>query len=160
METITVIAVGKIKEKFFRDALDEYKKRLSRHCNFNITELKDEPLPDNPSEKEKIQILSKEGERILKSLPKTSYTIALCIEGKCIPSEKFASLLSEGANLGKGNITFIIGGSLGLSDEVKKSADFKLSFSEMTYPHQLMRVILSEQIYRGYCIRTGSPYHK
>lgn len=160
MLTVTVIAVGKIKEKYFTDAIDEYSKRLSRYCKLNIIELKDEPTPDNPSDTEKDAVLKKESSRILERIPKSAFVIPLCIEGKKKSSVEFSQLLSKTASNGYSEIVFIIGGSMGLCDEVKARADFKLSFSEMTFPHQLMRVILLEQIYRSFNILSGGKYHK
>lgn len=160
MITITVIAVGKIKEKFFTEAIDEYSKRLGRYCKLNIVELKDEATPENISEKETELILKKEGARIIEKLPKSAYIIPLCIEGKKKSSEEFSKLIESVAGDGKSDIVFIIGGSLGICDEIKAMADFKLSFSDMTFPHQLMRVILLEQIYRAFNIASGGKYHK
>nr|QGT51123.1 ribosomal RNA large subunit methyltransferase H [uncultured Firmicutes bacterium] len=160
MVAVTIIAVGKLKEKFYRDAAAEYEKRLSRFCKLNILELKDEPTPDTPTEKERDAVLEKEGARILSKIPDSAYVIALCVEGSQRPSEKFAQLLEQAEIEGRGHIVFVIGGSLGLSAQVKNRANLRLSFSEMTFPHQLMRVILLEQIYRGFQIRTGTQYHK
>lgn len=160
MLKIDIICVGKLKEKFFRDAENEYIKRLSRYSKINVIEVKDEPTPDKPTETEKNKVLSKEGEAILKKLAPSSYVIALCVEGSQMPSEtlakKFESLMSGGC----GYITLIIGGSMGLSDEVKNRAGLKLSFSEMTFPHRLMRIILLEQVYRAFTIIEGKTYHK
>jgi len=146
---INIIAVGKIKEKYIQMGIDEFKKRLSRYCSLNIIEVNDEKAPENLSEREMELVKQKEGERILSKIPLNSYVIALAIEGKCLSSEEFSekirSLMIDGIN----NITFIIGGSLGLSKEVLDKSHFKLSFSKMTFPHQLMRLILLEQIYRG-----------
>lgn len=160
MINVTLIAVGKIKEKYFTDAIAEYSKRLTRYCKFNIIEVKDEPTPDNPSLREMELILDTEGERISSKLPKGGYIIPLCIEGKKISSTEFSNLIERTASMGKSEIVFIIGGSMGLSDKIKKLADFKLSFSDMTFPHQLMRVILSEQLYRAFNISEGGRYHK
>lgn len=157
---ITVIAPGKIKERYFSEAIDEYKKRLSRYGKTEIIELKDEPTPEAPSQKEKEIILEKEGERIREKIPSGSYVVALCVEGKQKTSEELASLFSEVSLSGKSRITFVIGGSLGLSDKIKNSADLKLSFSKLTFPHKLMRVILMEQIYRAFTICEGKTYHK
>lgn len=160
MINVTVIAVGKIKEKYFTDAVGEYSKRLGRYCKLNIVELKDEPTPDNPSDKERESVLKKEGERIADKIPKGAYVIALCIEGKQKTSVEFSKLIEQIATDGNSDIVFIIGGSLGIYDEIKKRSDYKLSFSEMTFPHQLMRVVLLEQIYRGFNISNGGKYHK
>ncbi len=160
MINVTLITVGKIKEKYFTDAIGEYSKRLTRYCKLNIIELKDEPTPDNPSLRETELILDTEGERIISKLPKGAYIIPLCIEGKKISSTDFSNLIDKTASMGKSEIVFIIGGSMGLSNKVKNLADFKLSFSDMTFPHQLMRVILLEQLYRAFNISDGGKYHK
>lgn len=157
---ITVIAVGKIKEKFIREAIAEYEKRLKRYCTFEIIEAKDEPTPENPSEKEKEIVLLKEGERIEEKIPKGALVVTLCVEGKEETSEEFARFLEKTASDGVSHITFIIGGSFGLSEKVKALSKKRLSFSKMTFPHQLMRLILSEQIYRGFTINEGKTYHK
>lgn len=157
---ITVICVGKIKEKFLKAALDEYSKRLTRYCKLDIVELNDEKTPDNASEKEELLIKEKEGNSILKHIKDNMYVIALDIQGKMISSEELAGLISDSGIKGNSNLAFIIGGSLGLSKEVLNRADFKLSFSKMTFPHQLFRVMLLEQVYRGFRIIGGEPYHK
>lgn len=157
---ITVICVGKIKEKFLKAALDEYSKRLTRYCKLDIVELNDEKTPDNASEKEELLIKEKEGNSILKHIKDNMYVIALDIQGKMISSEDLAQLISDSGIKGNSNLAFIIGGSLGLSKQVLNRADFKLSFSKMTFPHQLFRVMLLEQIYRGFRIIGGEPYHK
>lgn len=157
---ISVICVGKVKEKFFRMAIDEYSKRLSRYCKLEIIEVADEKTPDQASDHEMILIKDKEGERILKSMDENAYTIALAIDGKSLSSTELASKI-EGLGIhGVSHIQMIIGGSLGLSENVLKKADMYLSFSKMTFPHQLMRVILLEQIYRSYRIIQNEPYHK
>lgn len=160
MINVTLITVGKIKEKYFTDAIGEYSKRLTRYCKLNIIEVKDEPTPDNPSPRETELVLDTEGEKIISKLPKGAYVIPLCIEGKKISSTEFSGLIQKTASSGNSEIAFIIGGSLGLSDKVKNLADFKLSFSDMTFPHQLMRVILLEQLYRAFNISDGGKYHK
>ena len=157
---ITVIAVGKIKEKFFEDAIGEYSKRLSRYCKLEILQVPDEKTPDNASETVETQIKEKEGERILSKIPEGAYVIALAIEGKMLDSEELAEKINTLGITGTSQIVFIIGGSLGLSGQVLERADYKLSFSRMTVPHQLMRVVLLEQVYRGYRIIMGAPYHK
>ena len=157
---ITVITVGKIKEKFFVNAIKEYVKRLGSYCNLEEIEVSDEKAPETLSEKEEDQVKAKEGERILKNVKDSSYVIALAIEGKNMASEEFSNMIKELGIRGKSHITFIIGGSLGLSKDVLNRADFKLSFSKMTFPHQLMKVVLMEQIYRGFRIMRGEPYHK
>ena len=158
---ITIICVGKVKEKFYRlNAIDEYMKRLGRYCKPEIIEVADEKTPDNASDHEIVLIKDKEGERILKNIRKDGTVIALAIEGKMFSSEQLADRISQLGIQGESHIQFIIGGSLGLSDKVLKEADLLLSFSKMTFPHQLMRVILLEQVYRSYRIIQGEPYHK
>lgn len=157
---ISIVCVGKIKEKFYRDAIDEYAKRLSRYCKLEILEVPDEKTPDNASEAEEAQIKKKESERILSKIKEDAYVITLEILGKKMDSPSFGQVLEKAALSGKSHIQFVIGGSLGLHEDVSKRADLKVSFSDMTFPHQLMRVILCEQIYRGYRIINGEPYHK
>jgi 23S rRNA (pseudouridine1915-N3)-methyltransferase len=157
---ITLVTVGKIKEKFFADAIAEYTKRLSRYCKLDIVQLPDEKTPDNAGEVIERQIKEKEGERILASIKDGTYVIALAIEGDMLDSVKLSEKIDSLGIGGTSQIVFVIGGSLGLSDAVLKRADYKLSFSRMTFPHQLMRVILLEQIYRSYRIIYGEPYHK
>lgn len=157
---ITVIAVGKIKESFYREALLEYQKRLSRYCSLEIREAEDERTPDKLSDTEKENILKKEGERIEKCLPEGAYVITLEIEGKSYSSEAFAREIADLGLRGQSHIAFVIGGSLGLHNSIKQRADLAISFSKMTFPHQLMRVVLLEQIYRAFRIRNGEPYHK
>lgn len=156
---IDIIAVGKLKEKYLRDAVGEYAKRLSAFAKLNIIELPDEKICEKPSVKETEAVKNKEGEAILSKIRRDSYVIALCVEGKQVSSEQLSERLSE-VMMTSSNIVFIIGGSLGLSDSVKNIADFKLSFSKMTFPHQLMRVILLEQVYRGFKIMRNESYHK
>ena len=160
MLSVTIIAVGKIKEKFIREAIEEYEKRLKRYCSFEIVEVKDEPTPENPSDREKEIVLSKEGERIFEKIPKGALVVSLCVEGREETSEDFARFLKESASGGVSRIAFIIGGSFGLCEKVKSLSEKKLSFSKMTFPHQLMRLILTEQIYRGFTINEGKTYHK
>lgn len=157
---ITVIGVGKIKEKFFTQAIAEYQKRLSRYCKLEIIEVPDEKTPDGASENLENQIKAKEGARILNSIKEDAYVIALAIQGKKLDSVQFSKQIENLGIAGKSHIVFVIGGSLGLDQEVLSRADFLLSFSDMTFPHQLMRVILLEQLYRGYRIQYGEPYHK
>ena len=157
---ITIVCVGKIKEKFYRDALAEYTKRLSRYCSLSITEVADEKTKEQASDVECAIIKDREGERILKSIREDGYVITLAIDGKNLYSVELSKKIENLALTGKSNLYFVIGGSLGLSDEVMKRADYKLSFSRMTFPHQLMRVILLEQIYRSYRIINHEPYHK
>lgn len=157
---IKIICVGKVKEQFFRAAIDEYSKRLSKYCKLEILEVIDEMTPDNASDTEVKKILSKEGERILSKLKDSDYLVTLEIEGKKLTSERLAKKLSDITVSGNSTIAFVIGGSLGICEEIKKKASFALSFSDMTFPHQLMRVILLEQIYRAFKINAGEPYHK
>ena len=158
---ITILTVGKVKEKFYTDAIAEYMKRLSRYCKVNILEVADEKTPDGASSVVENQIKEKEGERLLHYLDnENAYVIALAIDGKMLDSVELSDKI---AGLGVNRIShiiFVIGGSLGLDERVLKRADFKLSFSKMTFPHQLMRVILLEQIYRSYRIMNHEPYHK
>ena len=157
---ITLITVGKIKEKYFTDAISEYAKRLSRYCKMDIVEVPDEKTPDGASETLETQIKDKEGEKILAKIPDGAYVVALAIEGKMLNSEELADKMEKWNVSGISHVVFVIGGSLGLSSKVLNRADFKLSFSKMTFPHQLMRVILLEQIYRSFRIRNNEPYHK
>lgn len=157
---ITLITVGKIKEKYFTDAIAEYAKRLSRYCKLEIVEVADEKTPDNASEGLENQIKEKEGERILSKVPESAYVVALAIDGKQLSSEELADKMEKWNVNGVSHLVFIIGGSLGLTQKVLNRADYSLSFSKMTFPHQLMRVILLEQIYRSFRIRNHEPYHK
>lgn len=157
---ITILTVGKIKEDFYRKAIVEYSKRLNRYCKLEIIEVTDEKTPDSASAVVEEQIKDKEGERLLKYIREDAYVIALAIEGKMLDSIELSKNIEQLGVMGKSHIIFVIGGSLGLSDRILKRADFKLSFSKMTFPHQLMRVILLEQIYRSYRIICKEPYHK
>ncbi len=157
---ITVIAVGKIKEKYLRDAVAEYCKRLSRYCRLEILETADEKTPDSASPAQEEQIRDREGERILRCIRDDMYVITLEIDGAMLSSEKLADKLESLGVQGKSSLAFVIGGSLGLGEAVRKRSDYALSFSPMTFPHQLMRVILLEQIYRSYRIIHREPYHK
>jgi 23S rRNA (pseudouridine1915-N3)-methyltransferase len=157
---IKIIAVGKIKEKYIQDGIKEYSKRLSRYCTLDIVEIDDEKAPENLSEKEMKIVKQKEGDKILSKIPQNFYVIALTIEGKQLASEELAEKLQKLMIDGTGDICFIIGGSLGLSNEVIERSNFKLSFSKMTFPHQFMRMILLEQVYRAWKIMKGEPYHK
>ena len=157
---ITLVTVGKIKEKYLEQAIAEYRKRLARYCKLEILQVADEKTPEGASAAVEEQIKEKETERILSQVRDGSFVIALAIEGKMMSSEELAQKMDRLAVEGTSQITFIIGGSLGLSRKVLERADFLLSFSKMTFPHQLMRVILLEQIYRSYRIITGQPYHK
>ncbi|MBQ8558849.1 MAG: 23S rRNA (pseudouridine(1915)-N(3))-methyltransferase RlmH [Tyzzerella sp.] len=157
---ITVITVGKIKEKYLKDAIAEYSKRLSKYCKLEIVEVADEKTPDNASEVVENSIRSKEAERILKYVKEDAYIITLEINGKQLSSEELADKINKLGVQGTSHIIFIIGGSIGLGEEVLKKSNYALSFSKMTFPHQLMRVIILEQIYRSYRIISGEPYHK
>ena len=157
---ITIVSVGKLKEKYLKQAVDEYSKRLSRYCKLDIIELPDEKTPDNASEKDELIIKEKEGKLILSKIKDNTYVVAMDLHGKHITSEEFSNFIDKCAVMGNSNITFIIGGSLGLSEEVVKRANYKLCFSKMTFPHQLFRVMLLEQIYRAFRISKGEPYHK
>lgn len=157
---ITVITVGKLKEKFFCDAVREYGKRLGRYCRLEIQETADEKTPEKASEVQREQILQKEGERIGRLIPEDAFVITLEIEGKKLSSVEFAKEIERLGVSGTSHIVFVIGGSLGLHHTIKERADLAVSFSDMTFPHQLMRVILLEQIYRAYRIINGEPYHK
>ncbi|EWG12311.1 23S rRNA (pseudouridine(1915)-N(3))-methyltransferase RlmH [Cytobacillus firmus] len=157
---ISIITVGKLKEKYLKQGIDEYLKRLSAYAKMDIIEVPDEKAPEELSETEMIQVKQKEGERILAKIHPDAHVIALAIEGKMKSSEELADTLDKLATYGKSKIAFVIGGSLGLSQEVLQRADDKLSFSKMTFPHQLMKLILLEQIYRAFRINRGEPYHK
>ena len=159
MPNITIISVGKIKEKFIKDALMEYEKRLSRFCKFKSIEIADRPIPENASPLEEAAVLEKEGQDILAKINKGDYVVSMCIEGKNISSTQLAQKISE-AFMVSSSLTFIIGGSLGLSDSVKARSDFKLSMSLMTFPHNLARLMLTEQIYRAFKINANENYHK
>lgn len=157
---IYIICVGKIKEKYLKDALAEYSKRLSRYCKLEVIEIPDEKTPDSASEKEEQQIKEKEGLAILKNIKDNMLVVTLDLKGKMLSSEEFSEYIHRSGIEGNSNIAFVIGGSLGLSKDVLNRGNFSISFSKMTFPHQLMRVILLEQIYRGYRIINGEPYHK
>ena len=157
---ITLITVGKIKERYLRDAIAEYTKRLSKYCKLEMIEVEDEKTPHHASEAVDKAIQDKEGERILKQIREDAYVVALAIKGSRLTSEQMAKKIEQLGVQGVSHIVFLIGGSLGLSKEVLKRANYELSFSDMTFPHQLMKVILLEQIYRCYRIIQGEPYHK
>ena len=157
---ITLITVGKIKEKYLKDAIAEYSKRLSKYCKLEIVEVADEKTPDQASENVERQIRQKEGERILRYVKDDAYVFTLEIGGTMLDSVAFAKKMETLGIQGKSHLIFIIGGSIGLGEEVLRRSDYALSFSKMTFPHQLMRVILLEQVYRGYRISDGAPYHK
>ncbi|WP_288313271.1 23S rRNA (pseudouridine(1915)-N(3))-methyltransferase RlmH [uncultured Eubacterium sp.] len=157
---VTVIAVGKLKEKYLRDACEEYLKRLGTYSKVSVVEINEERCSDNPSESEIENVKQKEGQRIIAKIPKGSFIVPMCIEGTQFSSENFAKKIEATAVAGNSDITFIIGGSFGLSDEVKSLGKLKLSFGKLTLPHQLMRVVLLEQIYRAFSILNNSKYHK
>jgi 23S rRNA (pseudouridine1915-N3)-methyltransferase len=157
---IKVITVGKIKEKYFVNAVKEYTKRLGTYCKLEEIEVSDEKCPESLSDKEMLQVKDKEGDRILSKVKDGEFVIALAIEGKQLSSEELADKMNSLALSGKSDVTFIIGGSLGLADKVMKRSNYQLSFSKMTFPHQLMKVVLVEQIYRAYRIMNGHAYHK
>ncbi|MFW5669226.1 MAG: 23S rRNA (pseudouridine(1915)-N(3))-methyltransferase RlmH [Acetivibrio ethanolgignens] len=157
---ITVLCVGKIRERYFTDGIKEYEKRLSRYCRLEIIEVADEKTPDSASETEELIIKGKEAERMKKYIREDAYVIALAIEGKQLDSVELSEKIEKLGICGTGHIIFLIGGSLGLDAELLKHADYLLSFSKMTFPHQMMRMILLEQIYRSYRIMKGEPYHK
>lgn len=157
---ISIIAVGKLKEKYLKSGIDEYLKRLSSYAKVEVIEIPDEKAPEELSPSEMEQVKQKEGEKLLSKLSQDTYVIALAIDGKMKSSEELAHTLDKLATYGKSKIAFIIGGSLGLSNDVLQRADEKLSFSKMTFPHQLMRLILLEQIYRAFRINRNEPYHK
>ena len=160
MLKISIISVGKIKEKYIKLGIDEFSKRLSRYAKLEIIELNDEKAPENLSPRDMEIIKNTEGDAILSKIRPNSYTIALAIDGKNLSSESLAKKINDLSVSGNSHINFVIGGYLGLSDSVLKASDFKLSFSAMTFPHQLMRLILLEQIYRSFRINNSEPYHK
>ena len=160
MTEIRIVCVGKLKEAYWRDAVSEYAKRLSRFCTLTVDEVREELLPKNASAKDEENVKAEEGKRILERIPEGTYTILLDVSGKELSSEAFAARLEELAVEGKSRLAFVIGGSLGVSGDVRRRADFRLSFSPMTFPHQLMRVVLLEQIYRAFKIRANETYHK
>ena len=159
MMKVTIICLGKLKEKYLSQACDEYRKRLSRYCNLDFVELDPIKLPEKPSNAEINTALDKEAEIILKKIPQNSEVFTLCIEGKQLSSEALAQRVESLKNMGK-SLTFIIGSSYGLSQKIKALSQLKLSFSQMTFPHQLFRVMLLEQVYRAFKINEGSEYHK
>ena len=160
MLNVKLICVGKMREKFYIDAFEEYRKRLQAYCRLELTEITEQRLSDRPAEKEITAALEREGQEILKSVPADAYLVALCVEGKQMPSEGMAELIAARENSGKPKLCVVIGGSFGLSPTVKARADRKLSMSQMTFPHHLARVMLVEQVYRGFKINEGSQYHK
>ena len=160
MLAVKFICVGRMREKFYIDAFSEYTKRLQSLCKFEIVEPAEQRLSENPSDKEVKAALDREAQDIMKAIPNDAYVVAMCVEGKQMPSEGMGELIAARENSGKPRLCFVIGGSYGLSDTVKKRADLKLSMSKMTFPHHLARVMLAEQIYRGFKIKEGSRYHK
>lgn len=157
---IRIVCAGKLKERFYKEACDEYVKRLSRYCTMEICEVNDEKAPESLSKAQEQQVMDREGQRLLGKIREGDHVIALCVEGKALDSVAFARRLSALADSGKGTVDFIIGGSLGLSAQVLSRADEGLSLSSMTLPHRLCRVFLLEQIYRGFKINSNEPYHK
>ncbi|SFD69947.1 23S rRNA (pseudouridine1915-N3)-methyltransferase [Lentibacillus persicus] len=157
---ISIIAVGKLKEKYLKQGIEEYLKRLGPYAKVQVKEVSDEKAPDNMSEAEIKDVKQKEGERILSHISQDAYVITLEIDGKMLTSEKFAAKLDELATYGKSKVAFVIGGSVGMSEDVQKRSDLALSFSKLTFPHQMMRMILLEQVYRAFRIMRGEPYHK
>ena len=160
MQKVTIICVGKLKEKFYADAVSEYAKRLSRFCKLDIVELPEERQPDEPSQAQIDAALLRESEAIRGKIPAGAHVIAMCVEGKERSSEELARLMAESANRGESHLVFLIGGSFGMHPSIKAQAAVKLSMSPMTFPHHLLRVMLLEQIYRGYQINAGTRYHK
>ena len=157
---ISIVTVGKLKEKYLKQGIEEYVKRLGPYAKVDIIEVPDEKAPENLSEAQMEEVKQKEGERILSKISQDTYVMTLEIEAKQLTSEKLASHMDSLATYGKSKVAFVIGGSLGLSDEVLKRSDFSLSFSKMTFPHQLMRLMLVEQVYRAFKIMKNEPYHK
>lgn len=160
MMNISLICIGNLKEKYWAQAVEEYSKRLSAFCRFSVIQLNEERISNNPSPGEIDRILNAEGKRILEKIPKNSYVISMCIEGKQISSNELSQKIDDISLSGKSSLCFIIGGSRGLSQQVKQRSDFKLSMSKMTFPHQMARVILCEQIYRAFEISSNGKYHK
>ena len=160
MQSVTVRCVGKLKEKFFADACAEYQKRLGRYCKLMIVELPEHRLGDAPSDAEVAAALEREADAILEKLPRGGAVIALCVEGQAMSSERLAETMARYADRGVSQLTFLIGGSFGMAERVKRAADLRLSMSPMTFPHHLARVMVLEQIYRAYQIQAGTKYHK
>ena len=160
MLAVKLICVGKMRERFYTEAFEEYRKRLQSLCRLELVEIAEQRLGDAPSPREIAAALEKEGAEILKAIPQDAYVVALCVEGKELPSEAMAELVEGRENSGKPKLCFVVGGSYGLSETVKNRADLRLSMSKMTFPHHLARIMLAEQLYRGYKIREGSRYHK
>ena len=160
MLAVKFICVGRMREKFYIEAFSEYTKRLQSLCKFEIVEPNEQRLSENPSDKEVKAALDREAQDIMKAIPSDAYVVAMCVEGKQMPSEGMGELIAARENSGKPKLCFVIGGSFGLADSVKQRADMKLSMSKMTFPHHLARVMLVEQLYRGFKINEGSRYHK
>ncbi len=160
MLKVTVIHVGNLKESYYREAVGEYAKRLSAYCKYSSVEIKESPLPESPSRSEIEKALEKEADMIISAIPKKAYTVALCVEGRMLSSEELAALVQRVPEEGCDSLIFIIGSSYGLSPRIKSLADQRISFSKMTFPHRLMRVMLAEQIYRAFTICEGKHYHK
>lgn len=160
MMNVQLIVLGKLKEKYMKDFSSEYEKRLSAYCKLIVTELEPVKLSDNPSQSEIDNALNKETQMIMAKIPKNSYVFSMCIEGKQMSSEELSQKLDDIALSGKSSVVFIIGSSFGLSDEIKRMSDFKFSMSKMTFPHKLARIMLTEQIYRGFSISNNGKYHK
>lgn len=160
MLSVRLICVGKMRERFYIDAFAEYAKRLRAYCKLDCVELTEQRLSEQPSQKEIHAALETESADIIKNIPPDAYVVAMCVEGRQMKSEGMAKLIAERENSGKPKLCFIVGGSFGLDERVKERADFRLSMSEMTFPHHLARVMLAEQIYRGFKINEGSQYHK
>ena len=160
MLNIRLICVGKLREKYYIDAFQEYVKRLGAYCRLDCLEIPEQRLPDAPGEKEIAAALEKEAGEIFRAVPADAYLCALCVEGKQIPSEGMEKIIADRENSGKPKLCFLIGGSYGMAECIKNKADLKLSMSKMTFPHHLARVMLAEQVYRGYKIKEGSRYHK
>ena len=157
---VRLICVGRMRERFYIDAFAEYTKRLQAYCRLELVEIAEQRLGEKPSDREIAAALEREGQEILKAVPADAYLVALCVEGKQMPSEGMAELIAARASSGKPRLCFVIGGSFGLSPAVKACADRRLSMSQMTFPHHLARVMLAEQIYRGFKINEGAKYHK
>lgn len=160
MLAVRLICVGKMREKFYIEAFSEYAKRLQAYCKLDLIELTEKRLGDNPTQKEISSALGREAAEIMKNIPPDAYLVAMCVEGKQMKSEAMAKLVSERESSGKPKLCFVVGGSFGLDESVKRRADMRLSMSEMTFPHHLARVMLAEQIYRAFKINEGSRYHK
>lgn len=157
--TVRILCVGKLKERYFEDACAEFQKRLGRFCNFEIVEVPDEKAPESLHPKDELLVLDKEGKRLMRAIGEKDFVVALAIDGRQMTSEAFAAFLEE-KEIEARPLTFVIGGSLGLSNEVYACADMRLSFSKMTFPHRIARLLLLEQLYRGFKIRRNEAYHK